>query len=397
MKVLHIIPAYYPAIQFGGPTISVHELNKALVRKGVRVTVCTTNCGLENEGQRKSFSEIVDGVKVWYLRYSKILNFLNPTGYQFSPDLKRWLRRNIQSYDLVHITAVWNYPTLAGASVARKAGKPYILSPRGALYPYTFKKKFLKKWAYFQFFVKKILKNAALIHYTTEDEKEQCHHFLGLKNRAVVVPNGLDFKKFANLPSQEEFLKKFPQLKGKKIVLYLGRINWKKGIDLLMRAFSTLAKQRTDIHLVLVGEDDGDGYMAKMQGLARALGIASKVTFTGILTGKDKLAAYKTAEVFVLPSYSENFGMVVVEAMACKCPVIISNRVGIYREVRDAKAGVVIAPKVSEIVSSITLLLENRKMREEIRNNGYVLVKSKYDIAEVADEMIKVYKTLVIV
>ena len=395
MRILHVIPTYYPAIRFGGPIISVHELNKALVRKGIKVTVCTSNYGLENKSKGKSFSETVDGVTVWYFSCLTFFDFLSPTGYQFSPTLRKWLEEHVKKYDLVHISAVWNYPVLAGARGAYEAGKPYILSPRGALYPYTFKKKFWKKRIYFQLVVKKILERTSAIHYTTEDEKEQCHEFLGLKNRAVVVPNGLDLSEFSNSPSKKEFFNKFPHLAGKKLILYLGRINWKKGVDILIEAFSVIARERKDVYLVLVGEDDGDGYKARMQSLAKKLGIAERVTFTGILTGREKLAAYRAAEIFILPSYSENFGMVVIEAMACKCPVIISNRVGIYREVQQAEAGIIIEPAVSDIVKAIKLLIDNKELRKRISEDGYKLVKNQYDIDKVAENMIEVYENIV--
>ncbi|MBT8763371.1 glycosyltransferase [Desulfohalobiaceae bacterium Ax17] len=393
MKLLCIVPSYWPAFQFGGPIYSVHGLNKALVKKGVDVTVYTTNVGLN--GKVPVNQEVdVDEVKITYFAFTKSFEFMGATGWQFTWQMTRALRNNLNKFDLVHIVAVWNYPITAAAHYCKRYKKPYLISPRGLLYPYTTGKKSWKKWPYYHLMIKKTLRCASAIHYTTEDEKELCHRFLGLNNQAVVVPNGLELLKFEALPPGDEFFNTYPHLSDKRLLLYLGRINWKKGLDILIEAFSYLVKNRKDAHLVLVGGDDGDGYKEKIERLVKKYGIEKYVTFTGILSGSKKLAAYRAVEIFILPSYSENFGMVVVEAMACGCPVIISNRVGIYREVQQREAGMVIEPEVSEIVKAVELLLDNKGLKERISANGYDLVKSQYDIDKVAEKMIGVYESM---
>lgn len=406
MKLLCISPGYWPAFQHGGPIFSIHGLNKALVRKGVKVTVYATNAGLE--GKVPINEEVdVDGVRVTYFGFTKFFEFIGATGWQFSWVMAKTLRGNLKTFDLVHIYAVWNYPVAATAYYCREYKKPYIICPSGCLYPYTANKKLWKKWLYYNLIAKRDIKGATVIHYTTEDEAEKCHSYLGLRNRAVVISNGIDLSEFNDLSSKENLRERHPILKDKKVVLFLSRINWKKGLDILVKAFGMLAKERDDIHLLIVGGDE-KGYCEKVKGWIKDSGMRFvdyglrskdygadvKVTFTGMLIGKEKLEAYAGSDIFVLPSYSENFGMAAVEAMACGCPVVVSNKVGIYKEIERNKAGIIIDTTAKSLYWGIKLLLENFDLKKEIANNGRKLVRGYYDIEKVADRMIAVYEEL---
>lgn len=406
MKILCVVPSYWPAFQFGGPIYSVHGLNKALVRKGVDVTVYTTNVGLD--GKVPVNQEVdVDGVKVSYFAFTKFFEFMGATGWQFSLPMIKALKRNLKAVDIVYIVAIWNYPIAAAAYYCRKYKKPYIISPRGLLYPYTTGKKSWKKWPYYHFIAKRDLKGATTIHYTTEDEAEKCHASLGLKSKAIVIPNGIDMSEFKDMPSKESVRERYPILKGKKVILFLSRINWKKGLDILVRAFSMLAKERNDVHLLIVGNDESE-YSEKVKGWIRRCGMnyvdygvkeqaggdrqEAKVSFTGILKGREKLEAYAGTDLFVLPSYSENFGMAVIEAMVCGVPVVISNKVGIYIEVEKNKAGIVVDTDAESLYQGIKLLLENPEFKKEIVINGRKLVEEYYYVNKVADKMMKLYE-----
>jgi glycosyltransferase involved in cell wall biosynthesis len=330
---------------------------------------------------------LVDGVKVTYFSFLHALEFLAPTGWQFSIPMKKALEQNLKGYDLVYILSVWNYPVIMAASVCRKFNKPYIISPRGLLYPETFGKKALKKRIYYELLVKKWIREAVAVHYTSLDEAEKCHNRLSLKNRAMVAPNGIDLSEFADLPDKNGFLSKYPALKNKKILLFLGRISWKKGLDILVRAFDILSKERADLRLVIAGGDE-ENYKSKIADLIDRAGLRDKVIFTGLLNGREKLGAYAAGDIFVLPSYSENFGMSVVEAMACGLPVVISDKVGIHREVRDGEGGVVVETNAGSVEDGIRKLLEDEKLRCAVAENGRFLARELYDIDKVADKMI---------
>ena len=422
MKLLCIAPSYWPAFQFGGPIYSVHGLNKALVKKGADVTVYTTNVGLDKKSlaHDSQCEANVDGVKVTYFGFTEFFEFMGATGWQFSLPMANALKKNLKAFDLVYIVAIWNYPIAAAAHYCRKYKKPYIISPRGMLYPYTIRKKSWKKRPYYRLITKRDLQGAAAIHYTTKNEAEECHSSVGLKNKAIVIPNGIDVSGLRDkdyglegggLPSKGGLKERYPILKDKKVILFLSRINWKKGLDILVKTYAKLAKERDDVHLLIVGSDE-EGYAEKVKGWIKSLGLGysvlgsrpytqypipntqTRVTFTGMLTGKEKLEAYAGSDIFVLPSYSENFGMVVVEAMACGLPVVISNKVGIYREVEKNKAGVIVDTNAESLYKGIKLLLENPELRKEIVANGTEMVEEHYDINKVADMMLAVYEKI---
>ncbi len=392
MKILCVIPAYWPAFQLGGPIFSVHNLNRTLAKKTVDISVYTTNFGLpETTPNAGDFD--VDGVKVTYFTFTRFFEYLGTTGWQFSLPMTAALRGNLRLFDVIYIVAIWNYPIAIAAHYCRRYKKPYIISPRGLLYPYATGRKAWKKWPYYQLITKRDLEGAAAIHYTTRDELERCHLALGLKNTAVVIPNGIDLCEFKDLPSKEKLRQRYPTLKDKKVILFLGRINWKKGLDILIEAYSVLTKKRNDVHLLITGNDEA-GYIRKVKKWVRGYGIKQQVTFTGMLTGKEKLEAYAGSDIFVLPSYSENFAIATVEAMACGLPVIISNQVGIYKEVSGAEAGIVIETDAQQLAGAIENLLDNPGLCKKMGENGRCLVNEKFRLDKVADDMLMIYKNI---
>ena len=403
MKLLCIIPNYWPAFQYGGPVVALHYLNKVLVKKGIDVTVYTTNVGLN--GDAPVDEEVnIDRVKVTYFRFANLFDFITKSGWQFSWQLTQGLKKNLSFFDLIYIVTVWSYPTTVGAYYCRMYRKPYIIAPQGMLYPDLFYKKIWKKWPYYQFVIKTDLRDASAIHYTTDDEAEKTHLFLKLKNQTIIIPNGIDLSEFSGLVDKERLKVRYPHLRDKKIILFLGRINWKKGLDILVRAYAMLIKERTDVHLLIVGGDEA-GYIKKVKGWLKQYGLKFIdysledknytqdvwVTFTGMLSGKEKIEAYAGSDIFVLPSYSENFGVAVAEAMASGTPVVISNNVGIYKDIERNRAGTVVDANAHDIYRGIKLLLEDPELRKEVVINGRRLVEELYDIDKVADKMIEAF------
>ncbi len=434
MKILCVTPSYWPAFQFGGPIIAVHNLNKALVKKGVDITVYTTNVGLQDKikiqdsrcNTYNSQKVDMDGVKVNYFGYTKFFEFLGPTGWQFSLPMAKALNGNVKKFDIVYIVSTWNFPVAIASYFCRKYRKPYIISPRGHLYNYVLQKKFWKKLPYYHLVLKRDLQNASAIHYATKDEA-QCHKALGLKNRYFVIPHGIDLTAFSNLgfkqtkPMQEKELmdgdsitQLLNNLITKRFIFFLGRIHWIKGLDILIQVYARLFKEYDDLHLLIAGNDES-GYIKKVQSWLKEYNIpyldltnpvnvynescimhkTSRVIFTGMLTGIAKLKALSAADIFVLPSYSENFGMSVIEAMACGTPVIISNKVGIYREVEKNKAGIIVETNPESLYDGIKFLLEASDLRKEIAMNGRKLVERYYDIDRIAERMMEVYENLI--
>lgn len=390
MKVLHVIPSYYPAIKYGGPIQSVHLLNKSLVRKGVSVDVISTNAGLEScNNLRCDKWTNLEGVKVKYFSYYGYEH------YNFSPCLMAELLRCTGKYDLVHITAVWNFPVLAGSLASMIHGKPYIITPRGTIYEEKFNMKSRKKkLLYYSLIARRNLENASAIHFTTENEKDKVMNYLRLMNEGVVIPNGIDLTEYDLLVPKGTFKEQYPLLKNKKYILFLGRINFIKGLDILIEAFHELTKVYDNLFLVIAGPDNEEyGKKVKQWGIDR--GILDKCIFTGMLSGTDKLAAYRDADIFVLPSYSENFGMTVVEAMACGVPVVITNKVGLYKEIEVYRAGEVVDTNSHSLYCGIKTLIENEDLRKKMVRNGVRLVRELYNIDNVADGMKALYERII--
>jgi len=387
MRILHISPSYYPAFKYGGPIQSVHLLNRALAKKGVNVEVFTTNAGLEENKEIKTNKLIeLDGIKVKYF------NYYGYEHYTFSPQMFLDLLMNERNYDLVHITAVWNFPVLAGSIVSLMYKKPFIISPRGTLYPETFNlKSKIKKVLYYNLLAKHYIYKASLLHFTSCDEKQKVVKFLKLRNENVVIPNGIDLSDYEKLPAKGSFSLKHFNTNNQKYILFLGRINPKKGLDILVKAIKNIFELYRDLYLVITGPDN-DGYGNEIKQQLNEFSLLDKVLFTGMLNGDEKLAAFVDAELFVLPSYSENFGMAVVEALACGTPVVISNKVGICREIELNRAGIVVETDPKSLFIGIKTLLDNEELRREVAKNGRRLVEEYYDIDKVADKMIKTYQ-----
>lgn len=384
MKILHVSPSYFPAFKFGGPIQSVHLLNTELAKNLIEVDVYTTNAGLQTDKTiiPNSWS-LLNEVRVKYF------SFLGYEHFNFSVKMLIALYKNLPKYDMVHITAVWNFPVLAASWLCWWHKIPYIISPRGTIYSETIaiKSSTFKK-IYLKLFAERFLHNASAIHYTSQDEKDQVESYLGLVN-GFVIANGISFNQFEMPKIQSSIVDTYPT----PYILFLGRINKKKGLDILFEGFAKLLIVHPNIHLIIAGHDN-DGYKAELDILARELKISANIIFAGPILGDEKTKLYKNALFFVLTSYSENFGMSVVEAMACTCPVLISDKVGIADTIQGNNAGLIVKTNPPSIYNGLIQLVEKIELRTEFAQNGYQTVQKLYSIDNVAKEFIIVYKKL---
>ena len=391
MKILHIIPSYYPAIKFGGPIQSVHLLNKALVLRGIHVDVLTTNAGLSKE-QKLELNSVwnnIDGVKVKYVK------FIGYEHFNFSIQFIFELSRIIKDYDLVHITAIWNFPVLISGIISTLKNKPFIISPRGALYKesFNFRKSKIKK-IYFKLFIRRLLNKSDAIHFTSNFDRDRFFEFTKMRHKYFVVPNGVELEKLSYQIKYSGNSLKYELYKNKKYILYLGRLNFIKGLDILIKAFAKILREFNDLYLILAGPDN-ENYSKKLMNIIISMNLKKKIIFTGLLGYDEKIEILKNALIFVLPSYSENFGNVVVEAMACGTPVITSDKVGINKEVEEANAALIVKTDIDDLINGMNKLIKNEELRKTISANGRKLVEAKYDIEMVADLMIKEYSKVI--
>lgn len=367
MKILHIVPSYLPAYRYGGPILAVHALNKWLVRAGAEVTVFTTNA--DGKGSLKVPLGVPvdrDGVKVFYFPRSF------PRRWFYSVAMHRALKARIHEFDLIHITSVFLAASTLGACAARRAKRPYIISPRGNLMkePLAMKSALLKKY-YLAFVEKKNLAHAAAIHFTDEAEREEYANAKFPLKQALVVPNGLDPETWPPLVPGE-LRTRLGVDPARRIVLAMGRIGWKKGFDTLIPAFARVAKKEPKALLVVSGADD-EGYRARVQAMVQEHRLEEQVRFTGPFQGVDAVAL-ADADVFALPSYSENFGMAAMQAMYAGVPVVVTPGVALSREVARVGAGLVVAKNEEAVADAILKILEDPKAARKMGERGKAFV-----------------------
>ncbi len=266
-----------------------------------------------------------------------------PSGrYGFNARLIPWLRSHSRAYDALILHGIWDYVCLGAWRALRGTSTPYFIYSHGMLDPWFSLApiRYLKKRAYWRFFAHRIFRDARGVLFTSEQERQLAAIcFRPYACREFVVPLGSS----RSAPDEDQFasvfLDRFPRLRGKRIVLFFGRVHPKKNLDLLLRAFATVAPRHPDTHLVVAGPDD-EGFGAPLRRLAEELKIESGITWTGLLDAPElRFGALHAADVFVLPSHSENFGFSIVEALARGVPVLISKRVNIWQEIIDDGAG----------------------------------------------------------
>jgi len=286
---------------------------------------------------------------------------------------------------------------VSAAFWARFYKKPYIISPRGSLMKEPMEKKSsLIKKIFLFLFVRRDLKNASAVHFTVEAEKEEYMKASLPLKKAIIIPNGFDIIEFKKQLSQNFFRNKFNIGADKKVILFLSRLNWKKGLDTLIPAFAEVLKKESRAVLVLAGPDEKNYKKEiELKIVNCKLKIGKDVIFTDMLIGEDKISAYRESDVFVLPSYSENFGMAVVEAMACGLPVIITKGVGISKEVEKAGAGIVIEKDERQLIEAILKILENPQMGKEMGQRGKKLVEIEFSSEKVAEKWIEEYNEII--
>lgn len=279
------------------------------------------------------------------LSFPARINGLGPArgGYGYAPGAVRWLRANAPRFDAVVVHGLWQYHGLATWRALQGLNVPYFVFPHGMLDPWfrrTYPMKHAKKWLYWPWAEYRVLRDATNVLFTCEQERLLARESFWLyQANEAVAGFGIEPPTTDEACDRQAFLDAFPSLNGRRLLLYLSRIHPKKGCDLLVRAFAATAAEH-DLHLVMAGPEDGE-WGGELRQLATTLGIADRITWTGMLSGQVKWGAYHASEAFILPSHQENFGIVVAEALALKRPVLISDQVNIYHEIKAASAGLI--------------------------------------------------------
>lgn len=378
MKVLQICPAYYPAVSIGGPIFSTLTFSELITREN-ELTTLTTNLGLDID-QLKSikFNEYIKLCDRHTIVYKKFQGYPH---FTFSISSFFWLVAEFKKYDLIVLQGIWNFPFIISSILAKIYKKKYIVFPHGQLYKETFNLKSGRiKKLFFILFIKSMLKNATYIIFTTEDEQKQVLDFLELNVRFKIIPNIVKKSHFNSLIKSNFYRNKFDLKQETKVILHFGRISKKKGIEFTLHALKKLIIANHNVKLLVVGGDD-EGYKKELDTLINELDLNNYVLFTGLLDRESSKMALMDSDIFILPSYSENFGIAVVEAMLCRIPVIISDRVGISEKIKQEDAGIVI--NFEDIENSLPIAIEklilNDSFRIELGEKGQKFAVNHYD------------------
>jgi len=383
MKILHVIASL--STRYGGPSKACFEMAHAVANLGHEVSIYTTNIDGKKRANVPLYKPVTNhNVKIEYYP----IQF--PHFWGTSVPLLKALRRKLNCFDIAHVHSLYLFPNWAAYHECKRQGVPYIIRPHGSLDPYIYHRHRRRKKIMELLFQNSGIKNASLIHATTEEEKQIARQFT-FERPYSVVPIGLNLSEYSNLPSAGKFKSKSPKIDNRTVILFLGRINFIKGLDILAKAFGKIVQIRKNTHLVIAGPDN-DGYLEKVKRWLFSVNAINQTTFTGMLDGQDKLAVLRDADIFVLPSYSENFGISVVEAMACGIPVVISNKVNIWREVKASGAGLVGSCDESIFAEMMLSLIDNPEQAKKMGEKGKALVKKRFQWNLIGCELESVYK-----
>jgi glycosyltransferase involved in cell wall biosynthesis len=377
IRVLHVIPSVSPGD--GGPSKAIALMERALGAAGVAVTTLATDHG--GDFPIGASLPSPQGATRVYAR-----KWINP--YKVAPGLPTQLGRLLGSHDVVHIHALFSFAPTVAAWMASRAGVPYIVRPLGTLSSYGVKMRRRRlKQVSLDLIESRILRNAAAVHFTSKSECEEAQS-LGLSFRGVVIPLGV-----AREPTGSAAILRatYPGLSGRRIVLFLSRLDPKKNIEGLIDAMALSSTLKRSTMLLIAG-GGVPAYVDSLKARAERLGVANHIIWLGHVESTQKSAALATADVFVLPSFSENFGIAAVEAMLAGLPCVLGQGVAIATEVACAGAGLIVTPDPPAIAEALERTLGNDNARHEMGQRGLSFAEREYSTGAAAARLIALYE-----
>jgi glycosyltransferase involved in cell wall biosynthesis len=386
MRILRSIHSVNPMV--GGPIESVKQSSAVLARLGHQVEIVSLDALGDPAVQQLPVT----------------VHALGPGwgSYGYTPRFTRWIKDRHRDYDAVIVHGLWQYNSFGVWRTLHKTATPYFVFPHGMLDPWfnrTYSLKRLKKLLYWPWAEYRVLRDATAVLFTSTEEKRLARDSFSLYQCKEVVVNYGTAAPDVDLESaRHDFFKKFSQLHGKRLLLFLGRLHEKKNCEALIEAFANVRKSPRDdsrsLNLVMAGPCSDDAYSRRLKQLAATLTCDDDempITFTGMLSGNLKWGAFRAADAFILPSHQENFGMAIAEALACDTPVLISNKVNIWREIDAARAGYVENDDLSGTTRLITRWLGTpQEIRNETRRNAGQCFARHFEINRAVDSLVSI-------
>jgi glycosyltransferase involved in cell wall biosynthesis len=382
LRILQVVDFLSPA--YGGPGQVVDQISKELVRRGHEVVIYATD-SFDNRKRQKENHLETGGVRIHYFR--NVSNSLAWHRLCFSPGVVSQVRGEIQDFDIIHLQDFRNFLNIVTYWYAKRNRIPYILQAHGSIN--TFFQKGGMKTAYDKIWGRRILENASRFVALTSNEAEYIKSMGIQENKITILPNGIDLAVFNQLPNRGQFRAKYGIGAEERVVLFLGRLNWIKGIDLLIKSVVNILKNSPNTKLVIAGPDDG--FLPRIKELIAEFNIEESVLLTGPLYGSAKMAAYVDADLYVLPSFYESFSITTFEASACGIPVIVSDKCGIADIVRG-RLGLVVPCDEIHLSKAISYLLNDGEKRLEFGAEGEKLIRHKYCWPKIVSDLESIYE-----
>ncbi len=388
MKI--IVLASDISLESGGLRSGTLNLCKALMAKGHDVTLLSTTPSMNKQLiTDNSLDTTIDGVKtrLFYYQFKLMSNI-------FSCGLLRFLAHEVPKTDLIVIQSLYQCSSTFAAYIARVNSIPYVLRPHGTLDPFLFfRRRIFFKRLYVMLFEKRNFLFASAIQYSTLSEATMTASIISNTAQSIIIKEGVDLEVF-NRISSISFRNLYPQLKGKEVMLFLGRLHQKKGIEIALKAFEKVARINKNLYFVIVGPGE-TSYVNMVKEFINRLAYSDRVLILGPVNSDIKIAALKESDLFILPSYGENFGISVVEALASGLPIIITKRVGIAEDLSDVLGVIVTECDVEEVASAIIKIISSPELRNHIKFKGPEIAQLLYSIDSMGNQMDMAYKKLV--
>lgn len=375
LKVIHVVSNLDNS--FGGPAQSVPYLSKYLIEQGVDSRLLSVQI---------QANESNDVIQKYNLPHVKIPSLFGRRLY-YSPKFKRSLR---SKGEIIHLHSIWTYPGYCSWKVHKQEGNPLVCSLRSNLYKASLERSSKKKSLAMRLFARDMLKNANCLHATEEGEIDAVRR-LGIRSPVALIPNGIDLNLFKGMPIRTEAKKAIDLKDEKRYALFLSRIHPRKGLDKLINAFIKIADENNEWNLLIVGPEQDEDYAKRQKEKVRNAGLEDRVIFKGQLLGTDKLYAYASSELFVLPTQFENFGLVIGEALAAGKPVLTTVNTP-WSQIEEKNCGWRINPDSNDLIQAIQSAFSlSTETLDCMGNQGKDIVR-QYSWDEQAEKMIQVYR-----
>ncbi len=375
--------------QAGGPPVVAHQWCKQLTRAGHDATILSTNAFVPADDDGSWFQALQSDTN------AEIFPSIGPSGFGYSPSLKHRCRELLAAtdrtkIDLVHLHNLWSYSNRFLTRYLDRARVPFVVSTHGMLDPNSLTRKAWKKRVYGRFCEWPVLRKASAMLYTHPEEERLANLMVRGLPKGKIVPLGAQQSSQDRETLRATFATKYPELRERKIAIFLGRLHEKKGPDLLLKGLALMTTEQRP-HLLMVGPGDDD-YRRHLEQVASRLGLQSDVTFTGPLSGIEKETVLAGSDVFVLPSHQENFALTVVESLFAGTPVILSDRVNLWEDLTREGAGIRCERAPESIANCLERVLGSETQQASLRQNGLRLAESRFTWEKSADALVSAYE-----